>query len=184
MTDEQIIQLYLNRDQTAITETDQKYGAYCHTIAANLLNREDCEECINDTYHTAWRHIPPEIPQSLKAYLGRIVRNLSISRFRGNHAQKRSCGATVLLSELEDCLPASHTVETEVDARDLSRWITAWLSNLSGDDRALFVLRYWHGTAVQELAEKSGRTPNAISLRLRRLRKDLQKFLESKGVSL
>lgn len=184
MTDEQILQLYFDRDQSAIAETDRKYGSYCYAIAANLLGREDSEECVNDTYHAAWTHIPPEIPQSLKAFLGRIVRNLSISRFRRTHARKRSSGTDVLLSELEDCLPDTHTVEAEADSRELSRLISSWLASLSGDDRALFVLRYWHGTAVQELAKQCGCTPNALSLRIRRLRKSLKHYLEAKGVDL
>lgn len=184
MTDEQIIQLYFDRDQSAITETDRKYGTYCYSIASNLLGREDSEECVNDTYHTAWTRIPPEIPQSLKAYLGRIVRNISISRFRRSHAQKRNSGVNILLSELKDCLPSAVTVESEVDSRELSRLISSWLATLSGDDRALFVLRYWHGTAVQNLAEKCGCTPNAISLRIRRLRKSLKYYLEAKGVAI
>ena len=184
MTDEQIIRLYFDRDQAAIAETDRKYGSYCYSIATNLLGREDSEECVNDTYHAAWTHIPPEVPQSLKAFLGRIVRNLSISRFRRSHAQKRSSGTDVLLSELEDCLPTPQTVETEANSRELSRLISSWLATLSGDDRALFVLRYWHGSAVQDLAEKCGCTPNAVSLRIRRLRKNLKYYLEAKGVSL
>jgi RNA polymerase sigma-70 factor (ECF subfamily) len=184
MTDEQIIRLYFDRDQAAIAETDRKYGSYCYSIASNLLGREDSEECVNDTYHAAWTHIPPEVPQSLKAFLGRIVRNLSISRFRRSHAQKRSSGTDVLLSELEDCLPTPQTVETEADSRELSRLISSWLATLSGDDRALFVLRYWHGSAVQDLAEKCGCTPNAVSLRIRRLRKNLKHYLEAKGVSI
>lgn len=184
MTDEQIIRLYFDRDQAAIAETDRKYGSYCYSIASNLLGREDSEECVNDTYHAAWTHIPPEVPQSLKAFLGRIVRNLSISRFRRSHARKRSSGTDVLLSELEDCLPTPQTVETEADSRELSRLISSWLATLSGDDRALFVLRYWHGSAVQDLAEKCGCTPNAVSLRIRRLRKNLKHYLEAKGVSL
>lgn len=184
MTDEQIIHLYFDRDQAAITETDRKYGTYCYSIASNLLGREDSEECVNDTYHTAWTRIPPEIPQSLKAYLGRIVRNISISRFRRSHAQKRNSGVNILFSELEDCLPSAVTVESEVDSRELSRLISSWLATLSGDDRALFVLRYWHGTAVQNLAEKCGCTPNAISLRIRRLRKSLKYYLEAKGVAI
>ena len=184
MTDEQIIRLYFDRDQAAIAETDRKYGSYCYSIASNLLGREDSEECVNDTYHAAWTHIPPEVPQSLKAFLGRIVRNLSISRFRRSHAQKRSSGTDVLLSELEDCLPTPQTVETEADSRELSRLISSWLATLSDDDRALFVLRYWHGSAVQDLAEKCGCTPNAVSLRIRRLRKNLKHYLEAKGVSL
>ena len=184
MTDEQIIRLYFDRDQAAIAETDRKYGSYCYSIASNLLGREDSEECVNDTYHAAWTHIPPEVPQSLKAFLGRIVRNLSISRFRRSHAQKRNSGVNILLSELEDCLPSAVTVESEVDSRELSRLISSWLATLSGDDRTLFVLRYWHGTAVQNLAEKCGCTPNAISLRIRRLRKGLKHYLEAKGVAI
>ena len=184
MTDEQIIRLYFDRDQAAIAETDRKYGSYCYSIASNLLGHEDSEGCVNDTYHAAWTHIPPEVPQSLKAFLGRIVRNLSISRFRRSHAQKRSSGTDVLLSELEDCLPTPQTVETEADSRELSRLISSWLATLSGDDRALFVLRYWHGSAVQDLAEKCGCTPNAVSLHIRRLRKNLKHYLEAKGVSI
>ncbi|MBR4020458.1 MAG: sigma-70 family RNA polymerase sigma factor, partial [Firmicutes bacterium] len=109
---------------------------------------------------------------------------ISISRFRRSHAQKRNNGVNILLSELEDCLPSAVTVESEVDSRELSRLISSWLATLSGDDRALFVLRYWHGTAVQDLAEKCGCTPNAISLRIRRLRKGLKHYLEAKGVAI
>ena len=184
MDDNQIIQLYLDRDQSAITETDRKYGSYCHAIASNLLSRQDCEECVNDTYHTAWMRIPPDIPRSLKAFLGRIVRNLSISRFRAGHARKRGCGTDILLSELEDCIPAAGSVDETIAARELSGLISAWLDSLSADDRALFVLRYWHGTPVQELAQKCSCTPNALSLRIRRLRKGLQQYLEAKGVAI
>lgn len=184
MDDKQIIQLYFDRDPAAIAETAQKYGTYCHRIASNLLSREDSEECVNDAYHSAWLHIPPDVPRSLKAFLGRIVRNLSISRFRANNAQKRSLGVDVLLSELEDCIPSAENVDDAIAARELSGLISSWLDTLSADDRALFVLRYWHGDAVSELAKKCGCTPNALSLRLRRLRQGLQHYLEAKGVSL
>ena len=106
MDDEKIIEMFFARNELAIGETERKYGRYCYAVSYRILNsNEDSEECVNDTYHAAWTHIPPEIPQSLKAFLGRIVRNLSISRFRRTHARKRSSGTDVLLSELEDCLP-------------------------------------------------------------------------------
>ena len=184
MTDDQIIALYFNRNQAAIIETDRKYGTYCHSIAMNLLSHEDSEECVNDTYHAAWTRIPPEHPHSLKAFLGRIIRNLSISRLRANRAQKRTSGIEVLLSELEDCLPSPQTVETVIETRELSSLLSLWLDNLSADDRALFVRRYWYGHAVKDLARECGSTPNALTLRLSRLRKNLKHYLEAKGVAL
>ena len=101
MDDMRIVELYRLRDEQAIVETDCKYGAYCRRISENILTaREDADECVNDTYHAVWTHIPPDAPASLRAYLGRIVRNLSLSRFRKNRAAKRYEGMELLLSEL------------------------------------------------------------------------------------
>ena len=98
MDDETIIKLYFQRSERAISETDAKYGPYCRSIALNILSvREDAEECLNDTWHAAWNRMPPDLPQCLRAFLGRITRNLSISRFRADHAQKRFSGMEVLL---------------------------------------------------------------------------------------
>lgn len=107
MEDAAIVALYWNRDEAAIAETQRKYGSYCQAIAQNILSsREDAEECVSDAWNAAWNAMPPQRPGSLSAFLGRIVRNLSISRWRRDRAQKRYAGLEVLLSELEDCLPA------------------------------------------------------------------------------
>jgi RNA polymerase sigma-70 factor (ECF subfamily) len=114
--DELIIEMYFKRDELAITETDRKYGAFCHRVAMNILSiREDAEECVNDTYHAAWRQIPPTFPDSLRAFLGRITRNLSVSRFRANRAEKRYTGMEQMLSELNDCVPSSDNVKQAIE---------------------------------------------------------------------
>ncbi len=185
MDDEQIIKLYFNRNEQAIAETATKYGAYCHRIALNILSlREDAEECVNDTYHAAWKQMPPAFPASLRAFIGRITRNLSISRFRANRAQKRYQEMEILLSELEDCIPAPNNVEQALDKHQLSEFISNWLDTLSMDDCTLFVRRYWHGDAVQLLAHECGCTQNQMAQRMLRLRRSLKKALEEEGVIL
>lgn len=184
MEDARIIELYNARDEAAIRETDVKYGAYCHGIAQNLLGvREDAEECVSDTWHAAWETIPPERPRSLKTYLGRIVRNLSISRWRREHAQKRG-GLDVLLSELDECVPAPQDVEREVELRALTRSIERWLDTLGEGDRSLFIRRYWYGEGVSALAAECGVTPRQLTQRLRRLRQKLRARLEMEGETI
>lgn len=185
MDDTEIIQLYFARDEGAIEQTDQKYGGFCRRVALNILSiKEDAEECVNDTWLAAWKKIPPERPASLRAFLGRIVRNLSISRWRANHAQKRFAGMEVLLSELDECLPSAQTVEGELDRSALGALLSGWLDTLPREDRVLFVRRYWYGDAVKELAAGRGCTPNQISQKLLRSRKGLRQVLESEGVAL
>ena len=185
MDDETIIKLYFQRSERAISETDAKYGPYCRSIALNILSvREDAEECLNDTWHAAWNRMPPDLPQCLRAFLGRITRNLSISRFRADHAQKRFSGMEVLLSELDDCVPDAHGVEELADAHRLSELISAWLDGLSDDDCALFVRRYWHGDAVKDLARKWGCTAGQMAQRMLKLRRALKAFLEQEGVTV
>ncbi len=185
MEDKQIIALYLDRNEEAIKETKAKYGAYCYRIAKNVLDsHEDAEECVSDTYLSAWNRIPPTVPEVLKIFLGRITRNLAISRFRAMRAKKRYHGMDVLLSELNDCVPVSGTVEQEVEARQLSEYISDWLESLSSEDSALFVRRYWFGDSVQGLAETCGISAAKMAQRMLRLRKSLKAFLEEKGVAL
>ena len=185
MDDLAIVELYHQREEQAIAESEKKYGALCRSIALRLLGlREDAEECVNDTWHTAWNRIPPDRPQALGAFLGRITRNLSISRWRRDHAQKRYSGIEVLLSELEDCIPASGTVEEVFDQQQLSQSISVWLDSLTEEDRRLFIRRYWYGDPVKELAAERGERANGISQRLLRLRRTLRTFLESEGVEL
>ena len=185
MDDLSIVELYHRREEQAIAESDKKYGALCRSIALRLLTlREDAEECVNDTWHAAWNRMPPDRPQALGAFLGRITRNLSVSRWRRDRAKKRYGGMEVLLSELEDCVPAPGTLEEDWDRRQLAQSISAWLDTLTDGDRRLFIRRYWYGEAVKELAAERGERANSLSQRLLRLRRDLRTFLESEGVEL
>lgn len=185
MEDQQIITLYQSRDETAITETDRKYGPFCRRVAENILTvREDAEECVSDTYHAAWNTIPPQEPRSLRAFLGRIVRNLSLDRWRAGRAKKRYHGVEVLLSELEDCVPGGETAEEALDRRALGELISRWLEGLPEEDRCLFLRRYWYGDAVKTLAEEIGCTENQMAQRMLRLRKALRRALEAEGVDL
>jgi len=121
---------------------------------------------------------------SLAAFFGRIVRNLSISRYRVNHAKKRFDGITLLLSELDDCVPVRESVEQAFEDRLLSEAIDNWLARLSKDDRVLFVRRFWYGDAVNALAKECGCTQNQMAQRMLRLRKSLKTSLEQEGVEV
>lgn len=185
MEDKEIVSLFFDRKEQAIEETQRKYGAYCRTISGNILTvREDAEECVNDAYHAAWTHIPPDEPLSLKLYLGRLIRNLAISRFRENHAAKRYAGIEVLLSELEDCVPSNQSPERSVEAKELTQFLTDWLLSLKQEDRILFLRRYWYGFSVKQLAQERGCRPNAAAQRLFILRGALRGYLIAKGVEL
>ena len=129
MEDERIIELFWQRDEDALTRLDEKYGAFCFTIAFNVLSvREDAEECVNDAFRRAWESIPPERPRLLRAWIGKVTRNLALNRWNRDHAQKRG-GLELLLSELEDCVPASESVERTVDAAELGKIISGWLKD-------------------------------------------------------
>lgn len=185
MEDMQIIKLYWSRDETAIQETNTKYGRLLHSIAFNILsNHEDSEECVSDTYNKVWDIIPPQEPDSLTAFLGRIVRNLSINRWHKNRSQKRYNGAQVSLSELSECIPVSNNVEETMDAKELSEFISDWLCTLSQDNRVLFLRRYWFGDTLDTLACECNTTPNKLAARMYRLRQNLKTAMEKGGVLL
>ena len=185
MEDKQIIELFFRRDESALVETANKYGTFCLCIAMNVLSvKEDAEECVNDTYHTAWNQIPPTKPDSLKAFLGRIVRNCSISKYRALHAKKRFNGLEIMLSELKDCIPAAGGVEQEIEAKELTEYINIWLEGLKTEDRVLFVRRYWCGDEIRELAKNCGVSATKMTQKMLRLRRKLKAFLTEKGVVL
>lgn len=185
MEDHAIIELYFARDESAIKETDAKYGAYCTAIAYNLLNvREDAQECVNDTYLAVWERIPPHIPECLRAFLGRMTRNIAVDRYRRTHAKKRSDGLEVTLSELGECLPSDENVERALDAKLLAESLNAWLLSLPEQDRMLFVRRYFYGDAAKGLAKKTGMSEAGLSRRLAKLRDSLRAYLTERGNEL
>jgi len=184
MEDLEIVGLYWARDQLAIAESERKYGALCGSIAMNILhNREDSEECVNDTWGRAWDSIPPQRPGSLAAYFGRIVRNLALNLWQKGRAQKRGGGAELLLSELGECLPEPDGGVLCEEER-LSGILTGWLYGLPEEDRILFLRRYWYGDSLESLAKARGTGANHLAVRMHRLRKKLREHLEREGVTV
>ncbi|MCQ2430251.1 MAG: sigma-70 family RNA polymerase sigma factor [Clostridia bacterium] len=177
MQDNEIIALYFARDEAAIRETQRAYGALCLSLAMRILNdRSDSEECVNDTWLGVWNSIPPQRPQSLRAYVCKLTRRIAINRWQYNHAGKRNADVTVPLEELAECMP-----DTSADDPALAALIKDFVVGLEPDDRKLFVGRYWHGYAVSAMAKAYGLTQNAVSLRLRRIRERLQTYLNERG---
>ena len=182
MTDTEITGLYWSRDERALEATRARYGGFARSLAMNLLgSAEDAEECAQDAYLALWRSIPPERPENLKAYLGRILRNTAADIWNRAHAKKRDAGLTVLLSELEDCLPAPSDPQAELETRELGRAVTAWLRSQDPDSRALFLRRYWYGQELKTLAREWGVSANALAQRMHRLRNSLRAALEKEG---
>ena len=183
ISDQEIIDLYWAREEQAITETDNKYGELCRRVSVNLLgSREDAEECVNDTWLTAWNSMPDERPRALRAWLLRVVRNISIDRYRRDHSGKRHAETEVLLSELEDCIPSGKNVETELERKEIGEVIDSWLRTLNPFDRRAFLLRYFEGAALQSIAEEYGLNAGRLAKRMYRLRLQLREVFEQEGI--
>lgn len=180
MDDKQIISLFFERSEQAITELSQKYGDLCMKIARRILNdHQDAEECVNDAYLGAWNSIPPQSPDPLRAYICRIVRNRSLKKLRTNSAIKRGSQFEVSLSELEDCIP-DNSMDEQLSISELSAQINAFLAALPRNDRLMFVKRYWFSESISELADAFGITENNVSVRLSRIRGKLHQYLNHK----
>ena len=185
MEDRLIIELFLARDERAIKETDIRYGEFLRNLSYRILNsKEDAEECVNDAYLKLWETIPPTVPESLKAYLGRIVRNLSLNRLRHKKVRKRDCDLMVRLSELEDCIPSTNDMESMIDQKHLNDLIVKWLSGEEQLNRRIFIRRYWYGSTYEELEQHCGLSKKKLMDRVYQLRKRLKAYLEQEGVSI
>lgn len=183
MDDRQIIALFLERSEQAVTELSSKYGTLCTRVATNILNDpQDAEECVNDAYLGVWNTVPPREPDPLVSYLFRIVRNLALKRYRHNVAAKRNSIYDVALDELEGCLAAVGLVEEALDARETARLINEFLATLEKEQRVLFVRRYWYADSIGELATLFDTSRHQISVRLSRIREKLKKHLIKEGV--
>ena len=183
MRDHEIIALFFERSERAITELINKYGAAIKNVASNILkDAQDAEEAANDTYLTVWNRIPPTRPKYLGAYSCRIARNLSLKRFYANTAEKRNSYYDVALDELEETIPALSTVESTYDAKELTGYLNRFLKNLSKEDRYLFMRRYWYGDKVSDIAKNLNVTPHRVSVRLFRLRQKLLILLKKEGM--
>ena len=183
MQDKEIVALYFDRNEKAIEYTQQKYRAYCHSVAHRLLRDEqDDEECLNDVWLAAWESIPPNRPLSLKSYLGRITRNLSAKRLRDINRKKRGKDLTVYLEELSDALPADDGVESSLESAVLREAIERFLMRQSAVNRSLFICRYYYLDSIGELALRFGLSENSVKLRLLRLRQKLREELVKEGI--
>ena len=185
MEDKDIVALYFARSEEAITETEKKYGRYCRFIASNILaSSEDAEECVNDAYMRAWMAIPPSHPILLSSFLGKITRNLALNRLGQYSAQKRGGGQVeILLSELDDCIPAKSGVEQTVDGMMLSEAIDCFLEGLPELKRRVFVQRYWYLMPISEIARDNAVSENRVKLMLYRIRIALRSYLEKEGIT-
>lgn len=155
----------------------------CRKLSYQILNNQlDAEECVNDAYLGTWNAIPPQRPNPLLTFLGKIVRNLSIKRYHANTAIKRNSLYDVALSEVELDVTAPDTVEDEVEAKALARLIEAFLDSLSIENRVIFMRRYWFSDSYEEIAQRVGVTEKNVSVRLTRLRKQLKEHLRKEGV--
>lgn len=186
MEDSEIIGLYWSRDQSAISETDMKYGGFLRGVSWNILRSHgDAEECVNDTYLKTWNAIPPARPSAFQAWLGRIARNLSLDRWKQSRAQKRGGDhMEILLGELDDCVPASHGTERLLEERETAALISAFLRKLPAESRAIFLRRYWYGEAVADIAAALGCGQGKVKSSLFRTRNGLRAYLEKEGVAL
>lgn len=183
MTDGEIVELYLTRDEEALRHTSEKYGVRLRALAFGILeDMPEAEECENDTYLAAWNSIPPHEPRDyLFAYLARIARHLSLDRCRARSRVKRSAHLEELTAELTDCLPAGGSPEEKLDAKELAGAVSAWLRTLPEEKRRLFLRRYWYCDGVSALARDMGWGESRVKTALHRLRKELRAHLEKEG---
>ena len=183
MEDNHIIELYWHRNENAIAESDAKYGAYCRSIADNILrSHEDTEECVNNTWYRAWNTMPPDRPSRLAAFFGRITRNLAIDRYRSDRAKRHGGGQTaVCLDELGECIGEEQAIEDRLALREM---LGVFLRELPKKQRDMFLFRYWYMMPVSEIAERYGISEAAAKMTLGRVRKKLKDRLESEGIGV
>ena len=184
MEDLKIIELYWNRDEEAIRETQNKYGNYCYTIAYNILyNNEDAQEIVNDTCKATWDVIPPAHPQNLSTFIGKITRNLSINRLRYLKADKRGGGEVALsFDELEGCIADTDFVHEDQQNQELTESIDRFLATLKQEQRQMFVCRYWYFDPIKEIAARFNCSDSKIKMSLKRTRDKLKTYLINEGV--
>jgi len=185
MSDAAIVDLYWQRDETAIKETESKYSGYLSKIAYNILSDfEDSKECVNDTYLKAWNSMPSQKPSELSTYLGRITRQVSIDVYRKRNRKKRQSNLSLSLSEIEECVPGKSNPEQETEAALLDELINSYLRGLPSDKRTVFLCRYYFLDSMKDIAENHGLSVANVKTILHRTRAGLKKYLEKGGFSV
>lgn len=184
MEDYKIVDLYWERSERAIVETGNKYGRMLTAISISLVpTREDAEECLNDTYMVAWNSMPDQRPIYLGAFLSKIIRRLSIDRYRSSHSQKRG-GTDVFVEELTECIPSNDDVVSSYDNKLLEGALNRFILSLDEEKRHIFVRRYYYSDSIEAIADEMRMGEGKIKTALFRVRKALRKYLEEEGISL
>ena len=183
MKDEEIVGLYLQRSEKAVEETQIKYRKYCAYISKNILgNDEDAEECVNEALIAAWNSIPPHKPGNLKSYVGKLTRNISISRWRANHSAKRCPSEfSVSLDEIEE-IAIDDDFDAKVNADSLSKSLSDFLRTLPNDERNIFIRRYWFGDPIKSICERYDFGESKVKVTLKRTRDKLAEYLKKEGL--
>ncbi len=184
MEDRAIVDLYWQRSDRAIPETDRKYGRYCQSIARNICaNREDAEECVNDTWFRAWNLMPDKRPAALAPFLGGITRHFALDKVKAALRQKRGGGEVPLaLEELSDCVPGGADPARSLELEELKQAIGDFAASLNETEQKLFVSRYWYLASVEELSRRLGWSQSRTKSALFRIRGRLRRVLEEKGL--
>ena len=184
LSDEEIIALYFDRDEKAITETERKYKSYLLKIAYNVLHSEqDSEECVNDTYLRVWNTIPPNRPKLFRAFLAKITRNLAFDKYENENRKKRiPHGSLLSFDEIRDFIPDSSTPEAELEAKEISKVINAYLKSTSDKNLYIFVSRYFFAMPILSIAERLGCSEATVHKRIKAIKSELRKRFESEGI--
>ena len=184
MDDDKIVELYWQRNESAINETKVKYGNYCRSVAYRILNNnEDAEECENDTYLEVWKTIPPQKPKILSAYLGMIARQKAIDKWRKKTADKRGGGEFQLsLNELEYCISDKNIITEEIETKEIAGKISEFLRTLPSNECNVFLRRYWYFDSINDICKRYGYGQSKVKMMLKRTREKLVSYLEKEGM--
>lgn len=183
MEDNEIIELFFSRDETAIRAVSEKFGGLCLSVSRNILhNTWEAEECVNDAFLKAWESIPPVRPKNLSAYLARIAKNVSINRYNEQHAEKRGGGAVdEVFEELEEFIVSDAMIEQQAERREILAAVNTFLGRLSRKRRMLFVRRYWYCDSAKELSRRFKMSEAGVFTALSRTRTELKSYLKRRG---
>lgn len=186
MDDGRIIELFFARSESAIAETQARYGKYCLTVARRILQSDpEAEECVNDAMLRIWNAVPPAKPENFRAYLRKVTRNLAVSRLEKLSAQRRGGGeAQLALEELTECVPSGEDPQRAAEDMAVRDALNTFLEGLPALTRRMFVLRYWYVMPVREIAQKLGVKESRVTVTLMRTREKLRDFLKKEGIDL
>lgn len=184
LSDDEIITLFFERNEKALSAVSRKYENYCGTVVRSIIkNPQDAEECLNDTWLKTWESIPPARPKNLGGFLAKIAKNISLNRYEHSRAKKRGGGELPLvLDELSECVADKSDVEKTFEQKVLTDAVNEFLRTLPRDKRDVFVLRYWYCLSVAEIANKTGLSRGSVSVSLTRSRRKLAAYLKKAGL--